>query len=160
MTKFTVTKVKTFRGHDGLGWNCTLMMDGKPIAEVHDGAYGGEPEFTWLDRAHEKALRDHCKTLPPHKDKQYPNLPALDITYDMFVADLVNEQLMAKEDAKIAKKFLTHVCFHRDGDSKGSFTIVKIPPTPENKKLMRDKYGRDIVFLDEAPKDWRKIIVD
>lgn len=37
--------ITTFEGTDGYGFNCSLYVDGKRTAVLHDGAYGGEIEI-------------------------------------------------------------------------------------------------------------------
>jgi len=51
---YSVKNVKTFRGHDGDGFNATLYRDGKKIALVDDDARGGEFRYEWLDRDADK----------------------------------------------------------------------------------------------------------
>lgn len=36
--EYKITKLKTFRGHDGEGFNTTLSRNGKPVALVDDDA--------------------------------------------------------------------------------------------------------------------------
>ena len=47
--EYKITKFRTFRGHDGEGFNATLSRNGKPVALVDDDAYGGNLAFEWLD---------------------------------------------------------------------------------------------------------------
>lgn len=49
MSEYTVSKVKTFRGREGYGFNAELLRDGSPIAFVIDEANGGVYHFEWHD---------------------------------------------------------------------------------------------------------------
>ncbi|GAH34833.1 unnamed protein product, partial [marine sediment metagenome] len=48
--KYTIKNIKTFRGHDGQGYNATLYRDGKRIAVLIEFASGGPLDIEWLDR--------------------------------------------------------------------------------------------------------------
>ncbi|MGF6641741.1 hypothetical protein [Paraburkholderia sp. MM6662-R1] len=49
MDTYSVSKVKTFNGREGLGFNATLLRNGAPVAAVMDDAHGGPSRFSWLD---------------------------------------------------------------------------------------------------------------
>lgn len=53
MNRYTLTKIKTFRGREGQGFNATLCCDGVPVAHIDDAANGGCYRWYWLakDRA-------------------------------------------------------------------------------------------------------------
>lgn len=56
--KYTLRKVKTFRGMDGEGLNAELCRDGKPVAFVMNEGSGGMTHFDWLDRKHGKSSEE------------------------------------------------------------------------------------------------------
>ena len=43
--EYSVKGVKTFRGMEGTGWECSLYKDGKKIGTVLDDAHGGPLMF-------------------------------------------------------------------------------------------------------------------
>ncbi len=162
MPKYEIKKLKTFKAHEGMqGFSCTLIINGKAAADIFNDCSGGEFEFSWLDfengRKQETELIEYCKTLPKYKNEDYPELPELDISRDMFIENLVNEQLMGKEDARRAKQFLEKLNVKLPTDKKGVWSVWKLPPTPENKAKILAKHPKAI-FLDEHTKDWRKIV--
>lgn len=57
MGVYTVTGIKTFRGHDGQGLNANLCRDGKKVAFLLDEGCGGDMMFDWID-SKEEALFD------------------------------------------------------------------------------------------------------
>jgi hypothetical protein len=56
--KLTVTKVKTFRGMEGTGYNAVLCLDGTPVAYVIEEGSGGEPNFDWHIPGTTKSTRE------------------------------------------------------------------------------------------------------
>ena len=46
---FKVKNLETFRGHDGVGVNADIYHGKNRIAFIHDDAYGGELEITYLN---------------------------------------------------------------------------------------------------------------
>ncbi len=109
--KIELKKVKTFRGHDGVGLDCDLHVDGKKVCHVFDSAHGGENEYHEYGNTPEEVksnrqilldLNEYAKTLPPNKfpddlgGKEYPQ----------DLGDIINTLLM---DIEIKKKFNTHI---------------------------------------------------
>lgn len=102
---YSVTKVKTFRGREGEGFNATLLCNGKPVAHVDDDANGGCYDFHWLakDRAQaqadEAALNAYVKTLPEFTVFG----TTLEHDADTFVSELVEEVSLRKQFARMIK---------------------------------------------------------
>ena len=48
LTDFSIKGYKTFRGMEGVGYNATLMLRGKPVALAMDDAHGGELRIEWV----------------------------------------------------------------------------------------------------------------
>lgn len=162
--KYAVKNIKTFKAHEGMqGFTCTLYKDGEPIAEVFNDQHGGEFEYTWASAPSRgwgqdmDELTEYCKTLPPHVDKNYPDLPPLDICPDMFVEDLVLTELEKKHNQKVYKKFQKELSFKLPTHGKGEYAAFKMLPNIENKMKVLQKYGKDVTFLDEHPEDWMQI---
>lgn len=118
--KIELKKVKTFRGHDGIGLDCDLYVDGKKVAHVFDSAHGGENEYhaygssTEEYRANNKILEEleeYAKTLHPHK---FPDeLGGREYPQDLgdIINNILNEIEKEKLDKKMVKKFETHIIF-------------------------------------------------
>jgi hypothetical protein len=104
----TVKKLQTFRGHDGVGVNADIYVDGVLIGYFHDGAYGGEPEFDSIRDdiraiAKIKDIETYVKTLPmkdidPEKIFGKPMLIKQDIY--TLMDDAVNDAIGKKADQK------------------------------------------------------------
>ena len=125
MPTYTVKNVKSFRGMEGYGFECSLYKDGKRIGTVTDTADGGMLNFYFNDRSEEKILDDFCKTLPKW-GSEYGNTE-YDTDADIFVNNLVNK---FEEDKRWKKKCKTK-------------TIVKVTPNDSLKKKEIWEYKRD-----------------
>lgn len=105
--KYTVSKIRTFIGNEGHGFNATLHRDGKVVAEMINDASGGSIDFRWLDRSkgsskEEEIYRDYIKEFRPDDkigsgDDQYLYL-------DLFAEELVDAELSARTWKRICKK--------------------------------------------------------
>jgi hypothetical protein len=117
-----VRKVKTFRGHDGQGFNAELWLDGKKVADVFDAAYGGCFEYTWDDRSAEAKIEAHVKTLP--KETATFGTKKVTITPDMDT--LVSSLIDKWEEAKQLRRWCTNkIVFRLKGEKEGVYTTVK-----------------------------------
>ena len=56
---FKVKNLETFRGHDGVGVNADIYHGKNRIAFIHDDAYGGELEITYLNFDNKKNEYDN-----------------------------------------------------------------------------------------------------
>jgi hypothetical protein len=101
---YRVKNVKTFHGHDGDCWECTLYCDGKRVAICTEDGWGGELQFHWLNQFYNEdrqALNAFVLTLP--KRERYDGEMA-NMTADLYVGKLVNAFLTTKNVKKILKK--------------------------------------------------------
>jgi hypothetical protein len=103
---YGVKNVKTFHGHDGGCWECTLYCDGKRVAICTEDGWGGELQFHWLnhrkwDNTDRQALDAFVLTLP--KWELYDGKMA-NTTAAIHVSDLVDAFLTTKKVKKILKK--------------------------------------------------------
>ena len=62
-TNFTVKNLQTFNGHDGVGIDAEIYHLKNRIAHVHDGAYGGPLEITYLNFDNKKNKYDNYVAL-------------------------------------------------------------------------------------------------
>lgn len=98
---YSVKGVKTFRGHEGIGYNASLYKGKKKIAFVIDDASGGDSHIEEEDIEAVKELELACANvgLVP---RSYPGWKDWESKYDIreFIGDLVNDY----EDKKRIKK--------------------------------------------------------
>jgi len=101
---YGVKNVKTFHGHDGGCWECTLYRDGKRVAICTEDGWGGELQFHWLNHFNNEdrqALDAFVLTLP--KWELYDGKMA-HTTAAIHVSDLVDAFLTTKTVKKVLKK--------------------------------------------------------
>lgn len=125
MNKYSVSKIKTFEGMEGQGYNATLLHDGKAVADFRDDATGGPVWFDWLDRGakatvkgvnhkdepveypgtvEEAAFVAYCLTLPKWT---YNDMTAFQ-SPDMVVDNLLNA---AETEKRLKRQFKTKLVF-------------------------------------------------
>lgn len=109
----SVKNVKTFRGHDGEGFNATLYMNGKRVAYVVDLADGGECQYRCMDRKVRDEIEAWVKTLPPRKSEVVDGKFPMDL--DCVVADLVDRALMQKK----CKRHVVWMVKNKKGQGEG-----------------------------------------
>lgn len=161
---YTVTKIKTFRGMEGPGFNSVLCRDGTPVAKVDDDASGGPLRFDWLDRKapaveitripsylpnsapvtfavtpEEARLYAHVDTLPP---THYAGM-TLAPDPDTFVSTLVNDVVEVKQlKSTFTRAFKTKVV----GIVNDDVLTFKIAPTPEGQAAV-EKHNPGVEIL-------------
>ena len=158
MPEYTVKNVKSFRGREGYGFNCTLYRDGKRVATVDDAAHGGDYHYHWLDfkeprvevtiRNHkdepytfkvtseEKILCEH--TDPMFYDKEFDG-KRLRMGNDGFVNGLVAKYEENKDYKKWCRK---ETCFRLKGDEVDKWRTLRIKYSdPRAKSYLANKYG-------------------
>lgn len=117
---YTIKKLKSFMGMDCPGYNATLCLDGKPLAEVIDDGSGGGTMFHWLDyknrveavvlgyddkprqcmlTVEEAKLYKYVETLPPTEFQGQP----MRISVVMFLEELVNDLEVEKAVKRLLK---------------------------------------------------------
>jgi len=121
MSKYSVRKVKTFRGREGHGFNAELLCDNIPVAFVMDEANGGTYHYEWYDLkspripvevveyGRSRTLQctpEEAKLRAAINGKTYTceiNNQVYDVGIDMFVGMLVDEWETVKK-AKRAER--------------------------------------------------------
>lgn len=116
--KITVKKVSSFQGHDGVGVNADVYIDGVYAGHFYDDARGGEPDFdlayshtdpTVREKAKAKvdALIAFAKEQPQrdiNADKRFGDTPMMhQASYIDLMDYAINDALQAKEDKKMDK---------------------------------------------------------
>jgi hypothetical protein len=120
----TVKNIKTFRGHDGQGYNCDVYADGVKAAYVTELAYGGELQIDYVNREMRQKLQTWEKEQPRvTADNIFPEGRDFDIA--VFIEGLVYAELNKRRVAAQYKRWLkTKVCFQLPGDKPEEFRTV------------------------------------
>ena len=95
--KYEVKNLKTFNGHDGGGFECSLYKDGKRIGTVFNAGYGGCHEYTFADRTIEATVRAELTALAVEQDSEVAGYTEAD---DIYIEHL----LESYENNRQAKK--------------------------------------------------------
>lgn len=143
---YSVTKVKSFRGMEGQGFNATLLKNGAKVAFVIDEGNGGCYRYEWADGFREtpesEAFAAYAKSLPP-MPSTFAGMEPLDMHDDLLVSILVDRAEIEKKMRNWCKK-KTVV---QIGNDIGTdvYTTFKVPWTEETKP----KYG--VYFAQKYP---------
>ena len=109
----TAKKVSTFQGHDGIGMNADIYVNGTYVGHAFDAAHGGEIEFNrevdLHDAAKDKKIKeliqsvhDYAAGLPKIKPEGYNFEFQPDFNY--LIDEAVNKVLAEKEKKKLDTK--------------------------------------------------------
>lgn len=180
--KYTVRNTKSFRGREGLGFNASLVRDGKTVAFVYDDASGGDSSFEWVDREDHSAnvtVRDHKDELHTYKGSPeeamfaafvfaMPKTPnqyfpeGMYMSMEMYVENLVNEVESVKEVTAKAKRMLKDLIFTVEGDKEGTFRVVSIKKagTMERARaFVKEKYPNARILNDMTIEAAAKLLI-
>jgi len=160
---YSVRKVKSFRGNEGLGFNAELCRDGKPVAYVMDDAGGGMYRWEWYDREaprtkvsvgglcggeHERnatpeeaRLLAHVRTLPK-EESEWDKGMSYPVNDEIFVGGLVDDY---ENDRRLRRVCKTKVLFRLEGDKEGEYRTVKAAYDERTKAWMKATYGDAVV---------------
>lgn len=151
--KYSVTKIKTFRGMDGEGLNAVLLKDGKKVADLLDEGCGGEMHFDWVDmnkgveESLFQAFIEFERTRIP-ADKESDGFSDREMFCDaIWVGDQVNQILNDRRFSRLCKK---STVFQVDGmiGTEEWKTIKGV--TPDVRAFIEKKYaGKKIVYMND-----------
>jgi len=138
---YTATKIKTFNGMEGRGYNATICLNGKAVAEVIDDAHGGPIMVHWLDykcpKVEGEVRASHTgeiekMAMTPNEARFHALLNALpkidrgDFAYypsvDIEMDNIVNRSIAAKRLTAMLKKKIVFI------KSKAIYTITLVEP--------------------------------
>ena len=113
--RISVKSVKTFAGHDGIGWQCKVMLDGNQVGDlcVEDGWGGG------LDLRGEVDIDQ----LQAAAIEQNPYLAKYDkhvYAWEVLITNLVMDHL---EEKDIQRKTTKEVWFQLEGDPANQYRV-------------------------------------
>ncbi len=141
--KLTLKKVKMFQGHDGVGLNADVYVDGVKTLFIFDGATGGESEHSVFDKEKYAELEKYAASLPEYPLYSKEDIERYSCEQVMMKVDidhLINEELDRLEKEKNEKRTkaawqkklnnlqLTAIVFANDEEY--SMIRFKIPGTP------------------------------
>jgi len=149
---YTVKGVKSFRGREGHGFECSLYKDGKKIGTVTDHANGGEVDF-YLNDGEKEHLDAHCASLPlepcvhEFMKKDYPD--GYPVSCDALLCRLVDEFETHKRNKRVCKtKTMVKVV------EKGKDTFYTYPAkfsiALRDAIKDRDYPNTDVIFMNEV----------
>ena len=154
--KIELKNVKTFEGHDGVGLNADIFVDGIKTAHYHDGAYGGGGELSTFNREKMKQLE---KWISEQPQKDYGTFKA---KYDIddLVNDLFAEKEKEKENKKLAKLYATKFVWGKPNGAsykswgfKSNTPLVGLTKTG-HKDAVQQLYDRTKSELKEGETIW------
>lgn len=118
------TKIKTHKGMDGVGYNATLTIHGKPVAAIFNEGSGGPTYLRDIkDHAAVEAFEAQVKALPPEPlDMGNGETRMVEVGTDYFLGMLVDDAL---EDQRIRRLAKTNVVLRRPNDPPGTYVTVK-----------------------------------
>lgn len=163
---YTVNGIKTFRGHDGYGYNCNILKNGKKVAEVLEDGWGGGLQIRWLDNTApapvinrsyddkeitfegtvEQALF-YAEVMNLPKLPEHDGFPEMNTSADIVIDEMVNETLAIKKLLASMKKSVTVQC------NDGKLLTWKITPThtePVLRSLVMKKHP-DAKIMNDLP---------
>jgi len=146
---YTVRKIKTFRGHEGEGFNAELCRDGKKICDVIDEGNGGEIYFEGLSGADRTQLETFIKDKTWEFDGH-----VYEMSPDVFVGELVGDELERRRIARLCKKHL--VARVREGAGVAVYQY-KGAYTAELAAHVRKEHGDKLIeIVNETPELFRR----
>jgi hypothetical protein len=137
---------------EGMGFNATLLRDGKKVALVIDDACGGEFQYEFVSAKEEKAFQDFVQAQPGYEFEGKKFTATDDTVISKMLDDLMAKRDQARFDRQMKKKMETNTLFCLKGDDKDGYRWVKAPYSPKVVDYLRKKYGEKIekIFNEEA----------
>jgi hypothetical protein len=154
--KYTVAKIKTFRGMEGQGFNAVLLKDGKKVGEILNEGNGGMFYFDWIDmnKGVEEGLflafieAERLKIPAGKNEEGFSERESfdMDIWADNAVCDILDERRFSR----LCKKSTLFQVGEKVGS--GEWRTIK-GVTPEIRAYVEKKYaGQKIVFMNDRYK--------
>lgn len=117
--RITIKSVKTFAGHDGDGWQCSVYLDGKKISgQCVDDGWGGGLVFNGNTKPVDyDALNEACMQDDPSIEVSEYVKP-----FEFLISDLVGEVLEKKE---MMRRTTKEVWFTLEGEDPSTVRTFK-----------------------------------
>lgn len=143
---FSIKGFKSFRGNEGLGFNATLLKDGRKICFVYDEASGGPLHWEDLSDADEKMLNELVevkrKEIPDKKDDTgFNEHTAFDL--DWMMNDMISAWEFEQKMRRLTKKktvFVTPDC------GEGEARTLSGPYDDKAKAYIAKKYPGAVIL--------------
>lgn len=78
----TVKKLSTFQGHDGIGVNADIFIDGVYVGHFYDEARGGEPDFDFAYNDSDPSVRARAQAKFANLEAYAKDQPEIDLNAD------------------------------------------------------------------------------
>lgn len=152
--KYTVSKIKSHNGHEGLTLNAVLLRDGKKAAELLDDGNGGMMYFYWVDGHHDTPEQEKFLAFI---ESERAKIPADKESHEgfndrkLFDGDIwVWEEVNRIQRIKACKKYT----IFQVGSEIGTDTWKQVKGVePEARAWVEKKYaGQKIRFMNDEVK--------
>ena len=124
---FTVKKLVTFNGHEGMGANADIYWKNRKVAAFIDEGNGGEPYVYWMYSGNDatdatekvkETIRDFIASLPHYsqaEEYEDSDYDWDDTRKEWKTDDVINALVHIAEERRNFKKILRKVCGLKDG---------------------------------------------
>lgn len=153
--RYSLRRIKTFRGMDGQGLNAELLREGTVVAFLVDEGSGGELHFDWMDRQHGESSEEllfqafieaEKAKIPADKlDPEFGNNERDSFSGEMWVNRTVDAMLNDKRFRKLCK---THILF-QIGAEIGSEQFHSVKGLGFRAHIEQKYAGQKIRFLND-----------
>ena len=146
MPKFELKKFHENRGHEGMGYDCELWMDGKLAAHCNNEGGGGPDMYHFVSKDMERKVMAHIATLPPYRWEATEFTEAHDspMNMDIFMMELICEFQANKAFKRQCK---TKTLFRLKGDAADEYHLSKQVFTPKIAEGIRKHYGDQLLEI-------------
>ena len=145
MPKFELKKFHQNRGHEGLGYDCELWMDGKLAAHCNNEGGGGSDMIRYATPEMQRKVEAHIATLPPyHWGEEDFHLDDSPMTIDLLMMTLITEMQTNKAFKRQCK---TKTLFRLKGDAADEYHSSKQVFTPKIAEGIRKHYGDQLLEI-------------
>lgn len=158
---YKIRKLKSFEGHEGLGFNCELVRDNKPVAYAINDASGGGVDFRWYDNAQPKVdINTYDHQGKPHTYKGTPEeklfvMQANKFFYEFmgsqhrhnaetYIEGLIDDYTLDRRFKRLSR---TRTIFRLMEDKPDAWRTLDKPYNPHMAKYLDNKYGRGKYIL-------------
>ena len=138
--KVQLKKLQMFEGHDGYGFNADIWINGVKCLHARDDAWGAEYEYYDHKDYNNKnnpinakietniqLLNEYIASLPPKNYEFDGETHKIVVSLDIFINDLVIEELERKKKLEMQRKMKTCVLFGKKGDDHYGYLNFKKP---------------------------------
>lgn len=143
-TKFEAKKLKTWVAHEGPGYSCELLADGKKIASCSNDGDGGPDRIYFVSSEVRKDMESYLATFPKRKS-QFGGEYAMDMEW--FMAKMVDDV----RDGQALKRYVT--ARMRDLKTK---TLMKFKNEPTYRTIKRP-FSPTLLMQMRLSKWWGKV---